>query len=353
MHRNAACLYVAALLVAVISASAVAAPAGPGLDEEAIEQRIVEYLGQLKDAETSEELFAARNQLISDYQFYRKNNRGVLYGTIFTKRAVPVLADLANEPQKQVNLGIAARNITEATISGMYYEMGKHRNPSLRYLAWQGFARRVWPMVLNQGMGAAQRLVNQAGAQLQKETDPLVVNELIRLLGFNPPENLSIPGGPLSRARDLSLTQIAQRAPMILTQVRKGQPQFTQAGLIFVNDCYASLYQQAQIDQADATQLNQIMVDLMMQAALAYDDSEGQGMLPKMQLLLLARAEDALIRTLQTGNNRINALLQNPTNTLKVDLIQAVLDWVADIKQKHPQVKDPTDLAKAQNSGQG
>jgi hypothetical protein len=350
MHRTIppGRLATACLLLLLLSApNSWAAPAAPGLGRDAIEKRLQQHLKKLADAESLKLTIDARDDLIADYRFYRGKQRGVIFGQVFARLAKPALADL-NDKVKQINLAIAAKVVREPTAVSLFYDMATHESTAVRFLGFQAL-NRVWPAVLNQGNQATRDLMQVAAGQFQKERSVLVLTEIARLLALDRPATTAVPAGPLGLARQQAFDAYKTRFEEILTKIRLGQTQYAEIGMVFSEKAYFSLFQQAQANPRQATALTQMLLDLMMQAALAYRDGEKDGMAAKVNLLLLGKGEDALIRTLKIGQNRINADLRNPGQTLALDLIQDVLDWVDDVQTRLPNVQQPKDRKPAED----
>ncbi len=349
MHRTIppGRLVTACLLLLLLSApNAWAAPAAPGLGRDAIEERIRTHLKKLADAESLKLTIDARDDIIADYRFYRGKQRGVIFGQVFARLARPALADLKDKI-KQINLAIAAKVVREPTAASLFYDMARHESTAVRFLGFQAL-NRIWPAVLNQGNQATRDLMQAAAGQFQKERSVLVLTETARLLALNRPATTAVPAGPLALAREQALKAFQSRFEQVLTKIRLGENQYAEIGMIFAENAYFSLFQQAQANPAQATDLTQMLLDMMMQAALAYRDGEKDALAAKANLLLLRKSEDALIRTLKLGQNRINADLRNPGENLALDLVQDVLDWVDDVQTRLPNIKPPTDRKPAE-----
>ncbi len=205
----------AAGIAGVLAASLAASAAEPVIDipneaaqgalQDAQRTQIDEYVAYQVDkmakATSQDQVIAARRKLTDNYNRYGSKAQEFMtaFGASMAKHGTPMLAGLAADDPlrtlKEVNLSLTISRMGQVTLGPLADAMVSHADPAVRYFGWLAYAAMRGP-VMAAGDKAAQAMYAVLSVRLQKETDPQVLAEMLRMFTFR---DISEAGGGITQ----------------------------------------------------------------------------------------------------------------------------------------------------------
>lgn len=193
----------AAGIAGVLAASLAASAAEPVIDitneaardalQDTHRQQIDEYVAYQVDkmakATGQNEVVAARRKLTDIYNRYGSKAQEFMsaFAASMAKHGKAMLARLAADDPlrtlKEVNLSITVLRMGQVTLGPLADVMVSHADPAVRYYGWIAYAAMRVP-VMAAGGKAAQAMYTVLAARMQKEDDPQVLAEMVRIFTF-------------------------------------------------------------------------------------------------------------------------------------------------------------------------
>jgi len=194
----------AAGIAVVLAASLAASAAEPVIDipneaaqgalQDAQRQQIDAYVAYQVDkmakATSQDEVIAARRKL-TDLYSNRYGSKALEYmsafGASMAKHGKAMLAGLAADDPlrtlKEVNLSLTVSRMGQVTLGPLADVMVSHADSAVRYFGWFAYAAMRVP-VMAAGGKAAQAMYDVLSNRLQKETNPQVLAEMVKMFTF-------------------------------------------------------------------------------------------------------------------------------------------------------------------------
>jgi hypothetical protein len=193
----------AAGIAVVLAASPAASAAEPviNIPDEAAQgalqdtqrQQIDAYVAyqvdKMANATSQDEVIAARRKLTEIYNRYGSKADEFMsaFGASMAKHGKAMLAGLAADDPlrilKEVNLSLTVKGMGQVTLGPLADVMVSHANPAVRHFGWTVYAAMRGP-VMAAGGKAAQAMYDVLSNRLQKETNPQVLAEMVKMFTF-------------------------------------------------------------------------------------------------------------------------------------------------------------------------
>ena len=194
----------AAGIAVVLAASPAASAAEPviNIPDEAAQgalqdtqrQQIDAYVAyqvvdKMAKATSQDEVIAARRKLTEIYNRYGSKADEFMsaFGASMAKHGKAMLAGLAADDPlrilKEVNLSLTVKGMGQVTLGPLADVMVSHANPAVRHFGWTVYAAMRGP-VMAAGGKAAQAMYDVLSNRLQKETNPQVLAEMVKMFTF-------------------------------------------------------------------------------------------------------------------------------------------------------------------------
>ena len=154
-----------------------------------IDEYVADQIDQMAKATSQDEVIAARRKLTDNYNRYGTKAQEFMsaFGASMAKHGTAMLAGLAADDPlralKEVNLSLTVSRMGQVTLGPLADAMVSHESPAIRYFGWTAYAAMRGP-VLAAGGKATQAMCAVLSARLQKETDPQVLAEMLRMFTF-------------------------------------------------------------------------------------------------------------------------------------------------------------------------
>ena len=203
---------IAVVLAATLAATAaepvidLSQSAAEGALQDTQRQQIDKYVAfqidKMTKATSQDQVIAARGRLTESYnRFGTKAQEFMLaFADSMAGHGKAMLAGLAADDPlrglKEVNLSLTASRMGQVTLGPLADVMVSHADPAVRYFGWIAYAAMRGP-VMAAGGKAAQSMYAVLSARLQKETDPHVLAEMLRMFTFR---DISEAGGGITPA---------------------------------------------------------------------------------------------------------------------------------------------------------
>jgi hypothetical protein len=191
---------IAVVLAATLAASAaepvidLSQSAAEGAIQDSQRQQIDKYVAfqidKMAKATSQDQVVAARGRLTESYnRFGTKAQEFMLaFADSLAGHGKAMLAGLAADDPlrglKEVNLSLTASRMGQVTLGPLTDVMVSHADPAVRYFGWIAYAAMRGPVVATGGK-AAQSMYAVLSARLQKETDPHVLAEMLKMFTFH------------------------------------------------------------------------------------------------------------------------------------------------------------------------
>jgi NADH dehydrogenase/NADH:ubiquinone oxidoreductase subunit G len=193
----------AAGIAVVLAASLAASAAEPVIDipneaalgalQDTQRQQIDAYVAYQVDkmakATSQDEVIAARRKLTDIYNRYGSKAQEFMsaFGASMAKHGKAMLAGLAADDPlrilKEVNLSLTVSRMGQVTLGPLADVMVSHADPAVRHFGWTAYAAMRGP-VMAAGGKAAQAMYDVLSNRLQKETNPQVLAEMVKMFTF-------------------------------------------------------------------------------------------------------------------------------------------------------------------------
>lgn len=193
----------AAGIAVVLAASLAASAAEPVIDipneaaqgalQDTQRQQIDEYVAYQVDkmakATSQDEVIAARRKLTDIYNRYGSKAQEFMsaFAASMAKHGKAMLAGLAADDPlralKEVNLSLAVSRMGQVTLGPLADVMVSHADPAVRHFGWTAYVAMRGP-VMAAGGKAAQAMYDVLSNRLQKETNPHVLAEMVKMFTF-------------------------------------------------------------------------------------------------------------------------------------------------------------------------
>ena len=203
---------IAVVLAATLAASAaepvidLSQSAAEGALQDTQRQQIDKYVAfqidKMAKATSQDQVIAARSRLTESYNRFGTKAQEFMsaFADSMAGHGKAMLAGLAADDPlrglKEVNLSLTASRMGHVTLGPLADVMVSHADPAVRYFGWIAYAAMRGPVIAAGGK-AAQSMYAVLSARLQKETDPHVLAEMLRMFTFR---DISEAGGDITPA---------------------------------------------------------------------------------------------------------------------------------------------------------
>jgi hypothetical protein len=193
----------AAGIAVVLAASLAASAAEPVIDipneaaqgalqdtqRQQIDQYVAYQVDKMAKATSQDEVIAARRKLTDIYNRYGSKAQEFMsaFGASMAKHGKAMLAGLAADDPlrtlKEVNLSFTVSRMGQVTLGPLADVMVSHADPAVRHFGWTAYAA-MRGSVMAAGGKAAQAMYDVLSNRLQKETNPQVLAEMVKMFIF-------------------------------------------------------------------------------------------------------------------------------------------------------------------------
>ncbi len=194
----------AAGIAGVLAVSLAASAAEPVIDiskdaaqgalQDAQRQQIDQYVAYQVDkmakATSQDQVIAARRKLTESYNHYGTKAHEFMsaFAASMAKHGKAMLAGPAKDDPlrtlKEVNFALTVSRMGQVSLGPLANVMVSHADPAVRYFGWIAYAAMRGP-VLAAGGQPTQEMYDVLSNRLQKETNPHVLAEMLRMFTFH------------------------------------------------------------------------------------------------------------------------------------------------------------------------
>lgn len=231
------------------------------------------YAKSIAQATNEDAVVAARNKILEAYNRYDSGEFRSNYAQMTAKQLLPLLdvkGPLKNV--RQINVGMTIAKMPQASIKPALEKMVAGPDPVVRYYGWVGF-REIRAALLAQNKETADGLFQLLAAQMPKEKSGPVLGVMFEVLNLSSVDLGSVQDDVRKFAADRVYTIMMANWPACLRGVAAGKVQIANACRDGVNTLL-SLESTFGQDKAKHKAIVQALVDLMWNAAVAYDKAQ-------------------------------------------------------------------------------
>jgi len=167
-----------------------------------IDAFVAHYVDAMGKATTQETVVAARRRLIDNYNRFgtRAQEYMAAFASSMAKHGKDGLAAATGagrlDALKKINLAIAASRMGQVSLGPLAEAMVSHNDPAVRFFGWDAYVS-MRASVLAAGGPPADAMFAGLSDRLEKETDPHVLSQMMRMFTFRGVEEF---GGAVSES---------------------------------------------------------------------------------------------------------------------------------------------------------
>lgn len=301
------------------------------------------YAKQMLQATNEDAITSARNKIIEPYTKYDSGEFRFNYAQMAGKQLLPLL-DGKNglKNVRQINVGMILAKMPQPSIRPALEKMVVSPDAAVRYYGWLGY-REARASLLSQNKEMADQLFQLVAAQMPKEKSGPVLGVMMEVLNLTSMDISSTPEDVRKLSSERAYSVLMANWPTCVRGVAAGKGAMASGCRDGVNTL---LYLQNTFgqDKARNKAILQSLVDLMWNAAVAYDKAQAvSDKDPKAKAEADATA-DTMANLLVTGEAALNSLagkkvsyVQSPLTDPRVkergaEVQLGVLKWADEFK---------------------
>jgi len=302
-------------------------------DIKQVQTHVQYWISELAAAARAGRIYSSREGLLADYNKYGNSLRYKVEFARGVAELVPgVMSKLTKadrlKSQKEINLALAISKMPQQTAIAALDTLVQHDNPSVRFLAWQGF-NGVRNDAIRTGGSGARTLAAALSRHAGGESSPLVAAVIVDVLHIKKSE---LTGNTFKRAFENNFKTLVAMQKTSCSRLAAGDADWARPCLAAV-DMLEDASEFFKPDSTVATIILQQLIDIAQAGAKAYEAAGGVGTGAFQCTPLLLQVEP-LIASLSSNTDikdiRNSLLDRKKSAAEKISAIPlAVLDWVA------------------------